>query len=95
MRRARSGQPFLYVNCDELALRDSLKSPAVFARALDDLLPQGAAVFFEEVQRLPASSSTLRKAAGLRTWNLSEASRITKDSTSPDGKASDQPCASG
>ena len=61
------GQPFLYVNCDELALRDALKSPALFAKALDDLVPPGTAVFFEEVQRLPASSSTLRKAAGLRT----------------------------
>ena len=54
------GQPFLYVNCDELALRDALKSPALFARALDDLLPQGAAVFFEEVQRLSEAGLFLK-----------------------------------
>jgi len=54
------GQPFLYVNCDELALRDALTSPAVFARALDDLVPAGAAVFFEEVQRLSEAGLFLK-----------------------------------
>ena len=54
------GQPFLYVNCDELTLRDALKSPALFAKALDDLVPPGTAVFFEEVQRLPEAGLFLK-----------------------------------
>jgi uncharacterized protein len=54
------GQPFLYVNCEELALREALTSPALFVPALDDLVPAGAAVFFEEVQRLPEAGLFLK-----------------------------------
>jgi predicted AAA+ superfamily ATPase len=53
-------QPFLYVNCEELALRESLTSPALFAQALDELVSAGAAVFFEEVQRLPEAGLFLK-----------------------------------
>jgi len=54
------GKPFLYVNCDELALRDALTSPALFASALDDLVSPGTAVFFEEVHHLAEAGLFLK-----------------------------------
>jgi len=55
------------VNCDELALHDALTSPVLFATTLDDLVPPGTAVFFEEMQHL--------KEAGLFLKGLVESSR--------------------
>jgi predicted AAA+ superfamily ATPase len=44
--------PCLYVNCEEPAIRDWARSPALFVQGLERLVPPESVVFLEEVQNL-------------------------------------------
>ncbi len=52
--------PYLYVNCEERAIVDWAVSPALFVRALENLIAPGTIVFFEEVQRLDEAGLFLK-----------------------------------
>lgn len=49
---SQTGRPFLYVNCEEPAIRHWLASPALFLQDLQSLARDPFPLFFDEVQRL-------------------------------------------
>lgn len=49
---AASGQPCLYLNCEDPSIAAWLVSPGAFLADLAELAPDGAALFFEEIQAL-------------------------------------------
>ena len=52
--------PCLFVNCEERAVREWATSPTLFVRALETLVPQHSAVFFEEAQHLEEAGLFLK-----------------------------------
>jgi predicted AAA+ superfamily ATPase len=57
---AQAGEPGLYLNCEEPAMREWLTSPASFLADLDGLAESIPSLFFEEVQRLTEAGLFLK-----------------------------------
>jgi len=53
-------RPCLYVNCEEVAIRDWATSPALFVDGLSGLLPPESVIFFEEIQSLSEAGLFLK-----------------------------------
>jgi len=57
---AATGEPSLYLNCEDPSVKTWLTSPGAFAADLEDLLPAGTPLFFEEVQALDEAGLFLK-----------------------------------
>lgn len=57
---AATGEPCLYLNCEDPSIRAWLVSPGAFAADLADLAPAGIPLFFEEVQFLEEAGLFLK-----------------------------------
>lgn len=57
---ADQGSPCLYLNCEDPSIRAWLVSPAAFLADLEEILPAGIALFFEEIQFLEEAGLFLK-----------------------------------
>ena len=64
---AKSGQPALFLNCEDPSVRTWLRSPVLFLADLAELAQEVPALFFEEVQFLPEAGLFLKGLVDLRT----------------------------
>lgn len=64
---AEKGKPALLLNCEDPSVRTWLRSPSLFLADLEELAPDAAALFFEEVQFLPDAGLFLKGLVDLRT----------------------------
>ncbi|RPI80014.1 MAG: ATP-binding protein [Desulfobacteraceae bacterium] len=53
-------RPFLFLNCEETAVREWLASPAVFLQDFHNLVDPAVPLFFEEIQRIPEAGLFLK-----------------------------------
>jgi hypothetical protein len=53
-------KPFLYLNCEEMAVREWLTSPAIFLQDFHDFIDPLVPLFFEEIQRIPEAGLFLK-----------------------------------
>jgi hypothetical protein len=53
-------KPFLFLNCEEMAVREWLISPAMFLQDLHNLIDPPVPLFFEEIQRIPEAGLFLK-----------------------------------
>jgi hypothetical protein len=53
-------EPCLLVDCEEPAIREWSRSPALFLRGLRDMVPPGTVIFFEEIQNLDEAGLFLK-----------------------------------
>ncbi len=63
----KTGEPALYLDCEEPSVRDWLRSPAAFLADLTELAPEVPALFFEEAQCLPEAGLFLKGLADRKT----------------------------
>ena len=57
---AESNQPSLFLNCEELAIREWLDSPALFLADLEELSINASAILFDEIQHLDEAGLFLK-----------------------------------
>lgn len=64
---AARGEPCLYLNCEDPSVAAWLVSPGAFLADLADFVPEGAALFFEEIQALENAGLFLKGLVDRRT----------------------------
>lgn len=64
---AETGEPILYLNCEEPAIRHWLSSPVELLLDLQEAAGEARGVFFEEIQRLPEAGLFLKGLVDRRT----------------------------
>lgn len=64
---AATGQPCLYLNCEDPSISAWLVSPGAFLADLAEFVPEGVALFFEEVQALENAGLFLKGLVDRRT----------------------------
>lgn len=83
---ADRGQPYLFVDCEQLALREWCRSPPLLLRDVSDLTGEPPLLYFDEVQHLEDAALFLKGlvdrghpapifATGSSSWHLRSATR--------------------
>lgn len=63
---SRQPDPYLFINCEEPALRELCASPALFLEEIEGLVPETAGIFFDEIQHLSEAGLFLKGLVDLR-----------------------------